>query len=72
LINFASRLKQVRESNKITQKAVAEFLGIKETSYQHYEYGKREPNYETLAKLSLYFQVSTDYLLGLSNDPKRY
>ncbi|SNS03229.1 Helix-turn-helix [Anaerovirgula multivorans] len=69
MVLFAQRLKEIRVSQKITQKAVAEFLNIKETSYQHYEYGKREPNYETLFKLCHYFNVSADYLLGLSDDP---
>ncbi len=64
---FAERLKEVRISRNITQKAVADYLGIQETSYQHYEYGKREPNFDTLVKLAKYFDVSSDYLLGLSD-----
>lgn len=69
---FAQRLKEARKASKITQKATADYLGIKETSYQHYEYGKREPNYETLVKLSNLFSVSTDYLLGQTDNPQRF
>ena len=71
MVKFALRLKETRISNKVTQKALAEFLNIKEASYQHYEYGKREPNYETLFKFCDYSQVSSDFLLDLSDDPTR-
>lgn len=71
LIKFAQKLKETRVEKSITQKAVADYLGIKETSYQYYEYGKREPNYETLAKLSELFNLSTDYLLGITDNPEK-
>ena len=50
---------------------MAEFLGMREQAYQMYEYGKREPNHETTIKLADYFDVSTDYLLGRSDNPQR-
>ena len=68
---FAERLKEVRTSNKVTQKMMAQFLEIQPNAYQMYEYGKREPNYATLIKLCTYFNVSSDYLLGLSDNPER-
>ena len=68
---FADRLKEIRKSKGITQKAVAEYLGIQTAPYQHYEYGKREPNHEKTIKLAEYFNVSTDYLLGLTDCPDR-
>ncbi len=40
-------------------------LNIKQQSYSRYEYGTGEPNLETLVKLAKFFEVSTDYLLGL-------
>ncbi|MCL2853538.1 MAG: helix-turn-helix domain-containing protein [Defluviitaleaceae bacterium] len=49
---------------------MAEYLGIVERAYQMYEYGKREPNHETTIKLADFFEVSTDYLLGRSDNPK--
>jgi transcriptional regulator with XRE-family HTH domain len=68
---FAQRLKNARTSKQFTQKEVAEFLNIEETSYQHYEYGKREPSYKILVRLCNHLDVSSDYLLGLSNDSSR-
>ena len=71
MATFPDRLKELRNENKVTQKAVAEFLGILERSYQMYEHGKREPNHKTTIKLADYFDVSTDYLLGRSDNPTR-
>jgi len=67
MVSFAERLKMLRIEKSITQKAIAEYLGIQETSYQHYEYGKRTPNQETTIKLADYFNVSLDYLVGRSD-----
>ena len=54
----------------MTQRQVANALGITERSYQRYE-AENNPNNETLIKLADYFDVSTDYLLGRSDNPKR-
>ncbi|MCL2461370.1 MAG: helix-turn-helix domain-containing protein [Defluviitaleaceae bacterium] len=61
---LSERLKECRKNKGVTQKTVAEFLGINATSYQKYELSLREPNIDTLIKLADYFDVSTDYLLG--------
>jgi len=68
---FADRLKEIRNAKGVTQKAMAEYLGITEQAYQKYEYAMREPNHETTIKLADYFDVSTDYLLGRSDNPRR-
>lgn len=62
------RLKEIRQKQNLTQKDVAEMLGISRSSYTNYETGKREPDLTTLSKMSDIFHVSTDYLLGKSND----
>jgi transcriptional regulator with XRE-family HTH domain len=62
--SFSNRLKELRKSKGVTQKVVAEQIGIIEQAYQKYEYGKHEPNHETTVKLANYFGVSLDYLLG--------
>lgn len=72
MASFSDRLKDIRTDKDITQKAMAEFLGIATNAYQNYEYGKREPSYEILLKLADFFQVSTDYLLGRSDDPTKH
>lgn len=61
---FAERLKFARNFRGITQKSMAEQIGIQETSYQHYEYGKREPNHEITTKIAQILKVPTDFLLG--------
>ena len=66
--SFSERLKEIRKSKGVTQKAMAEYLGVLEQSYQMYEYGKREPNHETTIKLADFFDVSLDYLMGRSDE----
>ena len=63
---FKDILKKVRQDKKLTQKEVADALGISQPSYQQWENGKRSPSGETLEKLATYFNVSVDYLLGRS------
>jgi len=67
MASFSERLKELRKDKGVTQKAMAEFLGMVEQAYQMYEYGKREPNHETTIKLADFFEVSVDYLLGRVN-----
>lgn len=63
------RLRQLRTSKNLTQKDVAEFLGVDRTTYVKYETGASEPNFETLQKLAAFFGVSTDYLLNQKRTP---
>lgn len=69
---FATKLKETRISNNITQKQLSDFLGISERSYQNYEYGNREPSFDITIKLSDYLNVSIDYLLGRTNNPNSH
>ena len=68
MTTFNERLKEVRKAQKLTQKQVAEGIGISANHYQFYEYGKIEPSIGVAIKLCHYFNVSADYLLGLSDD----
>ncbi|WP_258959121.1 helix-turn-helix domain-containing protein [Paenibacillus tyrfis] len=71
-MNFVyKRLRELRGKKKWTQKEVAEKLGITESGYGYYEQGRREPSNETLNKLAELFSVSTDYLLGRTDDPQQ-
>lgn len=56
-------LKELRIQRKLTQKEVADFLQISRSAYTNYETDKREPDRETLLKLSECFDVSVDYLM---------
>ena len=64
MIKFDERLRNLRKEKGVTQREIAEFLGIKTRPYQNYESGDRRPDYEKLVALADYFGVSTDYLLG--------
>ena len=65
---FSERLKSARNSKNVTQKTVADFLGINLEAYQHYEYNIRKPKFDTLIKLADYFNVSLDWLTGRSDE----
>ena len=64
MIKFSERLRELRREKKVTQAKMADFLGIKLRSYQNYEGSSRRPDYEGLVALADYFDVTTDYLLG--------
>ena len=68
---FTDRLKECRKNINKTQRNVAVDLGMTDGSYQKYELGKNEPRMGTLNKLADYFDVSVDYLMGRSDEPKR-
>ncbi|SIT91488.1 helix-turn-helix domain-containing protein [Edaphobacillus lindanitolerans] len=63
------RLRSLRMKEKLTQAQMAEKIGVARTTYAMYEQGKREPDNETLAKIADYFGVTTDYLLGRTDEP---
>lgn len=69
MIPFAERLQTARQRKHLTQKEVAAYLEMTERSYQHYEGNRRRPNYEVLVTLANYFDVTTDYLLGRTDEP---
>ncbi len=62
-MKFIEKLREARKSNHLTQKNIANQLGISERAYQHYEAGTREPNIETLLQLSIILNISLDELL---------
>ena len=64
---FTERLKEQRKKNNLTQKKLADILGVSQGSYANWENGKREPNFETLLKIALELNTTTSYLLGESN-----
>jgi transcriptional regulator with XRE-family HTH domain len=66
---FAKRLTELRTDNGLKQKDIAEYLNVHIVAYQRYEWGTREPDYETLLKIAKFFCVTTDYLLGKDNHP---
>lgn len=65
---FGERLRRVRREQFIRQKQLAAHLNIAVSTLSQYENNKRHPNYEILSQISKYFNVSTDYLLGVNNN----
>ena len=64
-------LYELRNARGITQKQLAESLGVTIRTITNYENGSREPNIATLIVLADFFDVSLDYLVGRSDDLAR-
>lgn len=71
MTNLGEQFKKVRTSLNLTQKQVADGIGIKEQAYQRYEYGRTVPSALILIALADYFEVSLDYLVGRSDTPHK-
>ncbi|MGI6005080.1 MAG: helix-turn-helix domain-containing protein [Christensenellales bacterium] len=63
-----TRLKELRSNEKMSQASLGEILGVTQQSIAAWETEKSEPGNESLVVLAKLFDVSTDYLLGLSNE----
>ncbi len=64
---FCKRLKELREENNLSYRQLSKILQVTDMAVARWERGQRLPNIGVLIKLALYFNVSTDYLLGLEN-----
>lgn len=65
--NIYMKLKELREENNFTQSQIAEYLNIKQNTYSQYENEKRQLPIDVLIKLSKFYKVTTDYILGLED-----
>ncbi len=66
-----NRLRDLREDADLKQSELAEILGMKQQQYSEYERGKREMSIRNYIKVAAYYNVSIDYIVGLTNDKKR-
>lgn len=66
---LSERLKELRLANQKKQDELAELLDLSYSAYKRYEYGEREPTASTIVRMARYFGVSSDYLLGLRDEP---
>ena len=64
------RLKKIRSVKDLTQKQVADALGLSTIAIQNYENNRRKPTYDVLIALADFFDVSIDYLVGRTDNPK--
>ena len=68
MITYVRRIRELREDNDKIQFEIAEILGTSQTMYARYERGANELPIRHLIRLSNLYKVSTDYILGLSDD----
>ncbi len=64
---FSKRLKMLRQKHRLTQSDLAEILELKPTAISNYESERNEPSFGKLIALAQYFDVSCDYLLGVTD-----
>lgn len=64
MATFSQRLTNLRESQNLSKAETARRLEIPVSTYSNYEYGNREPDFETLNRIAKHYHVTVDYLLG--------
>lgn len=69
MVHLTKRLRDLREDHDMTQEAVANYLGNSKQRYGEWERGEHRPSLDAIIKLSELYHVSTDYILGLTNNP---
>ena len=67
---FNENLKIARERKGLSQKDIAEGIGVAKSTYSLYESGNREPNVQTIKKIADLLNVSADELLGIDDEPQ--
>ncbi|MCL2370555.1 MAG: helix-turn-helix domain-containing protein [Firmicutes bacterium] len=66
-MRFAERLKELRIEESLTQYKLAQILRVDKTTIRNWEKGTNETDFATLMKLAKFFEVTTDYLLGMTD-----
>lgn len=66
------RIRDLREDRDMNQTEIARLLGMSQTGYSKYETGENDIPTAVLIKLAKFYGTSIDYLLGETDDPKRY
>ena len=69
---FFVRLKELRKKKGLSQLRLATELNTTQNTISRYETGEREPGIDELIKIADYFNISVDYLIGRTDDPKLY
>lgn len=67
---IGEKIKELRKNSKITQEQLGNAIGVSKMAISYFEKGKKSPGRESLEKIADYFGVTTDYLLGRSEDPE--
>ena len=69
---YYQNLKSLREEKKITQKELAEILGTSRSHYSQCEKGTRAITFSMMIQLAKFYDVSIDYIAGLTDDKRKY
>ena len=72
MIDYRTRLRNVREDHDLTQAEVGKILDKSQQGYNHIEAGRAELKIDDLIRLCQYYDLSADYLIGLTSEPKSY
>ena len=67
-----NRIRDMREDRDMNQTQIAKILGMSQTGYSKYETGENDIPTTILIKLARFYNTSVDYLLGETDNPKRY
>lgn len=70
-MQYYKRLRDIREDNDLTQKQIAKILDIDQSYYSKYEKGKHPLPIEHLITLAKYYNTTTDYILGIIDEPHK-
>lgn len=68
---YYPRLRDLREDHDLSQRQLAALLGMAQPQYSRYEQGLRDIPTPVLIRLARLYDTTTDYLLGLTNDPRK-
>ena len=72
MVDYRTRLRNVREDRDLTQAEVGKVLDKSQQGYNHIEAGRAELKIDDLVRLCEYYDLSADYLIGLTNKAKSY
>ena len=70
-MKYFERIKGLREDKDLTQTQMGKILNASQKQISNWEMGRNEPPYETLIQYAKFFKVTTDYILGISNNPQK-
>lgn len=71
-MDYRTRLREVREDRDYTQAQIGRILNKSQQGYNHIETGRAELKIEDLIRLCRFYNLSADYLIGLTDTPARY
>lgn len=69
-MKYKLRIRDLREDHDLTQKQIAEIVGTSQSYYAQYENEKRPLPIHAIRRLSVYYNISADYILGLIDRPR--